>query len=40
MKFQLFIQVTLRKDIPELNLTKGSIGTVVEHYSMPTGEDG
>lgn len=41
MKFQLFTQVALRKDVPELNLTKGSIGTVVEHYSMLDGmEDG
>lgn len=41
MKFQLFTQVALRQDIPELNLTKGSIGTVVEYYPMPAGkEDG
>jgi hypothetical protein len=40
MKFQLFTQVVLRKDIPELNLKKGSAGTVVEHYPMPTREDG
>lgn len=33
MKFQLFSQVALREDIPELNLMKGSIGTIVECYS-------
>lgn len=33
MKFQLFSQVALRQDIPELNLMKGSIGTIVECYS-------
>ena len=33
MKFQLFSQVALREDIPELNLIKGSIGTIVECYS-------
>ncbi len=33
MKFQLFSQVALREDIPELNLSKGSIGTIVECYS-------
>ena len=33
MKFQLFAQVALREDIPELNLMKGRIGTIVECYS-------
>ena len=33
MKFQLFSQVALREDIPELNLMKGRIGTIVECYS-------
>ncbi|MCY7390069.1 MAG: DUF4926 domain-containing protein [Leptolyngbyaceae cyanobacterium CAN_BIN12] len=33
MKFQLFSQVALREDIPEFNLIKGSIGTIVECYS-------
>jgi len=32
MKFKLFSQVALRGDIPELNLMKGSIGTIVECY--------
>ena len=33
MKFQLFSQVALREDIPELNLMKGNVGTIVECYS-------
>ncbi len=33
MKFQLFSQVALREDILELNLTKGSVGTIVECYA-------
>jgi Domain of unknown function (DUF4926) len=33
MKFQLFSQVALREDILEFNLTKGSIGTIVECYA-------
>ena len=33
MKYQLFAQVALRQDMPELNLKKGNIGTIVESYS-------
>jgi hypothetical protein len=40
MKFQLFSQVALREDIPELNLSKGSIGTIVECYSLDKQESG
>lgn len=41
MAFPLFSQVQLTQDIPQLNLKKGSIGIVVEHYSMPEDrEDG
>jgi hypothetical protein len=32
MKFPLFSQVQLTKDIPQFNLKKGSIGTIVEYY--------
>ena len=38
MKFQLFTQVALREDIPEFNLKKGAIGTIVEYYPMPDGQ--
>ena len=41
MKFPLFSQVILKKDIPELGIKKGAVATIVEHYSMPdTEEDG
>jgi hypothetical protein len=41
MKFSLFSQVQLTRDIPQFNLKKGSLGTIVEYYPMPNGlEDG
>ncbi|MGK7922763.1 MAG: DUF4926 domain-containing protein [Trichodesmium sp.] len=40
MKFPLFSEVQLIQDIPEFNLKKGSIGIIVEYYSMSEGEDG
>jgi hypothetical protein len=41
MKFSLFSQVQLTKDIPQFNLKKGSIGTIVEYYPMSNSlEDG
>ena len=41
MKFPLFSQVQLTQNIPQLNLKKGSIGTIVEYYPMPNSlEDG
>jgi hypothetical protein len=39
MRFQLFTQVALREDIPELNLRKGAVGTIVECYLMPVGQE-
>ncbi|NJP10386.1 MAG: DUF4926 domain-containing protein [Leptolyngbyaceae cyanobacterium RU_5_1] len=39
MKFQLFTQVALREDIPEFNLRKGTVGTIVEYYPMPAGQE-
>lgn len=42
MKVQhpLFSQVALAEDLPEHNLKRGDIATVVEHFPMPDGEDG
>jgi hypothetical protein len=41
MKFSLFSPVQLTQNIPQLNLKKGSIGTIVEYYPMPNSlEDG
>ncbi|MCY7320476.1 MAG: DUF4926 domain-containing protein [Phormidesmis sp. CAN_BIN36] len=39
MKFSLFNQVALRRDIPEYNLHQGSVGIVVEVYPMPEGQE-
>ncbi|XGV96841.1 MAG: DUF4926 domain-containing protein [Leptolyngbya sp. BL-A-14] len=39
MKFQLFTQVALKEDIPALRLKQGSIGTIVEFYPMPNGQE-
>jgi hypothetical protein len=39
MKFQLFTQVALTEDVPALNLKQGSIGTIVEYYPMPEGQE-
>jgi Domain of unknown function (DUF4926) len=39
MKFQLFSQVALREGIPELNLIKGTIGTIVECYSASDDQE-
>lgn len=40
MKFNLFTQVRLNQDLPEYNLKRGEIGTIVEYYHHPEGEDG
>ncbi|UBF25006.1 DUF4926 domain-containing protein [Kovacikia minuta CCNUW1] len=39
MKFQLFTQVALCEDVPELKLKKGSVGVIVEYYPMPEGQE-
>ncbi len=40
MKFPLFKQVALARDIPEEGLKKGDIAAVVEHHPISSGEDG
>jgi hypothetical protein len=42
MKFQLYKQVALTRDIPEDGLRKGDVATVVDHHKQPEpgGEDG
>ena len=37
MKYALFSQVALAKDLPEYDLTKGMVATVVEYY--PANEE-
>ena len=39
MLLPLFAQVELTEDIPEYNLKKGSIGTIVEHYEMLNNQE-
>ncbi|HRQ42319.1 MAG TPA: DUF4926 domain-containing protein [Chloroflexota bacterium] len=40
MTYRLFEQVVLRQDIPEKNLRRGDVATIVEHHPMHQGEDG
>jgi hypothetical protein len=40
MKYQLFTQVALAQDIPAFGLRKGSIGTIVECYTLDEQEAG
>jgi hypothetical protein len=40
MKFPLFKEVALARDIPEEGLRRGDIAMVVEHHPSSKGEDG
>lgn len=40
MKFELYKEVVLRKDIPEYRLKKGDVATIVEHHPLKSSEDG
>lgn len=40
MKFDLFTEVVLQRDIPERKLQKGDVATIVEHHSSAHSEDG
>ncbi len=40
MKYELFKELVLTKDIPEKRLMKGDVATVVEYHPVPDGEDG
>ncbi|MGG6270123.1 DUF4926 domain-containing protein [Leptolyngbya sp. AN03gr2] len=37
--YPLFSQVALTQDIQELNLKRGDIATIVEHYPMDEGQE-
>jgi len=39
MKFKLFSQVALCEDMPEFNLIKGSVGTIVECYPASENQE-
>jgi hypothetical protein len=40
MKYKLFEEIVLNKDIPGKNLKKGDIATIVEYHPVIDGEDG
>ena len=40
MKYSLFEEVALAKDIPEKGLKKGDVATIVEHHPVSDGENG
>ncbi len=40
MKYELFEEVVLLKDILEKRLKKGDVATIVEHHPVTDGEDG
>lgn len=40
MRYELFEEVVLTKDIPEKRLKRGDVATVVEHHPISDGEDG
>jgi hypothetical protein len=40
MKYKMFEEVALNKDIPEKKLKKGDVATVVEYHPVSKGEDG
>ncbi|MEX1130399.1 MAG: DUF4926 domain-containing protein [Candidatus Woykebacteria bacterium] len=40
MKFELYKDVVLHKDIPEYRLKKGDVATIIEHHSSKSSEDG
>jgi len=40
MKYELFKEAVLLKDIPEKKLKKGDVAIIVEHHPSSTTEDG
>jgi len=40
MKFELFEEVVLLKDIPERRLKKGDVATIVEYHPSESSKDG
>lgn len=39
MRLEILTKVVLKEDIPEYDLKKGDIGTIVEYYPRPKGEE-
>ena len=40
MKYKLFEEIVLSRDIPEKQLKAGDVATIVEYYPVAGGEDG
>jgi len=40
MKFPLYIDVALNRDVPEHRLRRGDVVRLVEHHIAPDGEEG
>ena len=40
MKFELYRDMVLTRDVPEERLKRGDIVKLVEHHPVPQGEDG
>lgn len=40
MKYDLFVDVALSKDMPEKKLKRGDVATIVEYHPIVDGEDG
>ena len=40
MKYKLFDEIVLKKDIPEKNLKKGDVATIVDQHPVSRGENG
>jgi hypothetical protein len=40
MRFKLFTQVALARDVPEKALQAGDVAMIVEHHPAISGEDG
>ncbi len=40
MKYELYSEIVLSRDIPEKKLKKGDVATIVEHHPRSKGEDG
>ena len=40
MKYELFEEVVLLKDIPEKKLKQGDVATIIEHHPVTDDEDG
>lgn len=40
MKYKLFEEIVLNRDVPGKNLKKGDVATIVEYHPVVGGEDG